>query len=100
MRTSSDARRSTSASRACRTRASIAPPRRWRASPRALSVLARTISFTASAWVSPIRPFRNARWVNSPGPAARNPERASRDRSRWITGRLPWQKISAPSSPV
>ncbi len=47
----------------------MAPLSRCSASPRALSVLARTISFTASARVRSILPLRNARWVNSPGPA-------------------------------
>ena len=66
----------------------------------ARSVLARTISFTASARVRSMRPFRKARWVNSPGPAGRNPLRVRRERSRWITGMLPWEMISALSSPV
>jgi hypothetical protein len=67
------------------TRTSISPFRRdsirrdsspfnWEAATfRAASVRAAIMSATASAWVRSMRPFRKARFVNSPGSAGRAP---------------------------
>ena len=52
-----------------------APPVSWRmAALRLCSPCAAIKSITASAWLKSIRPFRNARRVNSPGCAKRAPE--------------------------
>ena len=57
-------------------------------------------SRTASAWERSRRPFRKARFVNSPRSAGRAPARTTSARTvRRISG-PPWQLISSVSSPV
>ena len=56
-----------------RSRLFIAPASCPAAFAAASAVSASIRSMTASAWVRSICPFKNARRVNSPGPACRNP---------------------------
>ena len=77
------------------------PPSSWAAAFRAAAAVSASMrSMTASAWVRSSRPFKKARFVNSPGPACLAPaaNRAA-STSRRTTGD-PWQWNSAESSPV
>ena len=57
-------------------------------------------SITASACVSEIRPDKNARFVNSPGPAGAAPAAQQARSRRALTALPPWQESSTTSSPV
>ena len=56
------------------------------------------ISITASAWLKSILPFKNARFVNSPGSAGLAPDLSTASRTFFITKEPPWQLISMVSS--
>ena len=77
-----------------------APSRAARAAREASAPEAAIRSITASAWVRSIRPFRNARRVNSPGRACRNPAANSASSPAASAAGEPWHWISAVSSPV
>ena len=53
-----------------------------------------------SAWAKSIRPFKNARRVNSPGKAGRAPNSMAAPINRRTTAAPPWHCISARSLPV
>ena len=55
---------------------------------------------TASARERSIFPFRNARRVNSPGSACRQPASRMAPKTFCVTSTPPWQLISTESSPV
>ena len=57
-------------------------------------------SITASACDKSIRPFKNARFVNSPGSAGRAPCLITVSRTFFMTVTPPWQLISTTSSLV
>ena len=57
-------------------------------------------SMTDSAWLKSIRPFKNARLVNSPGSAGLAPFFSTTSKIRRITSVPPWQSISTVSSLV
>ena len=60
----------------------------------------RHVSMTASACERSILPFKNARRVNSPGPAGTPPASESAASTRRTTVMPPWQCSSSISSPV
>src|SRR3712207_8887844 len=64
----------------------------------ALSVFARIRSMTASACVKSIRPFKKARFVNSPGSAIRAPCLMRSCKMSFVTAIPPWELISITSS--
>ena len=66
----------------------------------AISLFALITSITASAWDRSIRPFKKARFVNSPGSASLAPYFNTVSRSFFITTTPPWQSISTTSSLV
>ena len=66
----------------------------------AAALSASMTSITASASVKSMRPFRNARFVNSPGPACLAPSLNSSPSASLSTTGEPWHCSSAVSSPV
>ena len=58
------------------------------------------MSMIDSACAKSIRPFKNARFVNSPGSAMRAPATNNNSRILFVTKIPPWQLISTTSSAV